>query len=267
MGRRAMSFLLLFVPLFFPRFLQAACPAAPLPFPLGVVPKISYEIIGRLPHDPEAFTQGLVFVNGMLYESTGRYGASSLRMIDPLSGTILRRRTLPAPLFGEGLAYFDGKLIQLTWKEGTAYVYRATDFSLRHTFSFKGEGWGLTADDLACYMSDGSSEITIRSPVDFTEKRRIKVRVGEKTIAGINELELAGHALYANIWQEDVIVRIDPASGAVSGYLDTGGLSWPSRPCGRGEKVANGIAYDCGRDLFYLTGKNWPYIFIVHLSE
>ena len=181
-------FLLLLSALLPSRFVLAACPAAPLPPALAAVPKISYEITGRLPHDPAAFTQGLLFADGLLYESTGRYGASSLRMIDAGSGAILKHRDLPATVFGEGLALFDGKLIQLTWKEHAAFVHDASDFALLQTFTFAGEGWGLTADASLLYMSDGSSTISVRSPVDFTEKRRISVHAGKYPVAGINEL-------------------------------------------------------------------------------
>lgn len=261
--------LFLLLPAFFflfPSRLFAGCPASPLLADLSGVPRISYVIRKRLPHDPGAFTEGLLFANGMLYESTGKYGASSLRAIDPRNGAIIRSHPLPTSVFGEGLAFADRELIQLTWKKHTAYVYRATDFARQQSFSYNGEGWGLAADAHSFFMSDGSPVITIRSLSDFSIKGRLKVHANGHFFSMLNELELARNALYANIWHQDVILRIDPTDGAVNGYVDISGLSWPGRPCHAGEMVANGIAYDPGRDIFYLTGKDWPYIFAVRFS-
>lgn len=264
----ALPLLLLSVFLFlYPCPLKAACPASSLLADLAAVPEISYEIKSRLPHDPDAFTQGLLYLDGLLYESTGRYGASSLRIIDPLTGTIRKRLQLPATVFGEGLASSGRKMFQLSWKEQTAFVYRLPDLTELPAFSYVGEGWGLTADDNAFYMSDGSAEITIRSLADFSPIRQITVHDGNRFFTMINELEMAEQQLYANIWQEDVILRIDPASGEVTGYIDTRGLFWPGRPCRKGEKAINGIAYNKDADIFYLTGKNWPFIFLVKFSQ
>ncbi|MEJ2688360.1 MAG: glutaminyl-peptide cyclotransferase [Deltaproteobacteria bacterium] len=267
-GMTLQPFLLL-LSIFFlvPSRLLAGCPSSPLLSALSNVARISSAIQARLPHDPDAFTQGLLFANGLLYESTGRYGASSLRAIDPHTGAIIKNRLLPPFFFGEGLAFVDGKLIQLTWKEGSACVYRTPDFALLQIFPYAGEGWGLTADSRAFYMSDGSPVITIRSLSDFAIKARLQVHAGDRPFSMLNELEMARNALYANIWKQDVILRIDPTNGAVTGYVDTSGLSWPSRPCGKGEMVPNGVAYDSTSDIFYLTGKNWPSIFAVRLSE
>lgn len=267
--RKTLLSLLLLPALFFlfPPCLSAGCPASPLLAALSGVPRISYVIRERLPHDRGAFTQGLLFANDLLYESTGKYGASSLRAIDPRTGAILKKESLPPNLFGEGLALTDRKLVQLTWKEHSAYVYRLTDFSRQQVFSYDGEGWGLTADQDAFFMSNGSPEITIRSLADFTIKGRLKVHAAGRLFPMLNELELARRALYANIWQQDVILRIDPTTGEITGYVDISDLSWPGRPCGNGEMVANGIAYDAKRDVFYLTGKNWPYIFAVRFAE
>ena len=267
--KKILQSILLLAALFFllPSRLYAGCSPSSLLPSLAGVSQITYVIQKRLPHDAEAFTQGLLFANGLLYESTGRYGASSLRAIDPRTGAIIKKRPLSPSVFGEGLAVADRKLIQLTWKKRTAYVYRATDFTRLHFFRYDGEGWGLTADSHAFFMSDGSPVITIRSLADFTVKGRLEVHAGDHPFPMINELELARNDLYANIWQQDVILRIDLTNGAVTGYDDISALSWPSRPCGTGEKVANGIAYDPDDDTFFLTGKNWPYIFIVRLSD
>ena len=261
-------FVLLLAFFFFaPVPLQAGCPPSPLLLSLAGVARISYTIQRRLPHDTTAFTQGLLFADGLLYESTGRYGDSSLRLIDPRTGSLLKNKALPPTVFGEGLALADRNLVQLTWKEHQAYVYHTDDFTLQKTMTYEGEGWGLTAGDKAFFMSDGSPVITIRSLADFTAQGLLKVHAGSRPFARINELELARNALYANVWQQDVILRIDPASGAITGYVDISDLTWPGRPCGAEEEVANGIAYDAGDDIFFLTGKNWPYIFVVRFSE
>ena len=228
----------------------------------GEAPPIAYRIAAEYPHDTAAFTQGLVFAGGALYESTGLRGRSSLRKVEPATGRIVRKRRLPERLFGEGLALVGDLLYQLTWTSGRAFVVRLGDFSSVREHRYAGEGWGLAYDGTHLVMSDGSATLRFRDPATFRVEREVEVRDGARLVAFLNELEVAGGAVYANVWQHDRVARIDPASGAVTGWIDLSPLA--ARERGAGEvDVANGIAWD-GRRLL-VTGKLWRTVYGLEL--
>lgn len=220
-----------------------------------------YQIVHAYPHDPKAFTQGLVYVDGHLYESTGLNGRSSLRMVDLQTGRILQHHELAAEYFGEGLTNWGSSLVQLTWKAGTAFVYDRFSFALQRTLHYPGEGWGLTQDGKSLIMSDGSPVLRFFDPRTFREIRRLSV-VDEngQPVLDLNELEYVRGEIYANIWHTDRIARISPRSGRVLGWIDLSGLMDKSE-LSDPEAVLNGIAYDSRFDRLFVTGKLWPKLF------
>ncbi len=238
-----------------------ACPSGP---PEALVP----EVVRELPHDPEAFTQGLVVLDGVLYESTGLEGSSSLRALDPDTGQELRRVELAPELFAEGLAQGDdGHLVQLTWKDGRALVWDRVSFAQVGEFAYTGEGWGLTTlDDGTLVMSDGSDELVQRDPADFGETDRWRVQRDGGPTDQLNELEWDGTHLWANRWQTDEILRIDPACRRVDGVVDASALAADAAATSSApgdDDVLNGIAHLPGTDRFLVTGKLWPTLFEV----
>jgi len=222
-------------------------------------------IVAVHPHDPAAFTQGLVWHDGRLYESLGGYGRSSVREVDLESGRVLRESRLPASEFGEGLALAGDRWIQLTWRESTAHLWRRDDLVAAGSMSYEGEGWGLTTDGDRLVMSDGSSALVFRSSESFAPLSTLRVTRAGRPEAYLNELEWAAGSIYANIWQSDEIVRIDPASGEVRAVFDAGGLLTAEER--QSTDVLNGIAWNPGTGRFYLTGKLWPKLFEVELVE
>jgi glutamine cyclotransferase len=230
----------------------------------GVAPPArtdGYRIVHVYPHDPNAFTQGLVYVDGKLYESTGLNGRSSLRMVDLSSGQVLQRYDLPTEYFGEGLTNWGSDLVQVTWKAGTGFVYDQFSFALRRTFHYEGEGWGLTRDEKALILSDGTSIIRFLDPKSFREVKRISVHDGSgHPVMELNELEYIHGEIYANIWQTDKIVRISPLAGTVLGWIDLSGLM-DKRGLAASDAVLNGIAFDSKADRLFVTGKLWPKLF------
>ncbi len=221
----------------------------------------SYRIVHVYPHDPKAFTQGLVYRDGHLYESTGLNGKSSIRMTDLSTGQVLQRYDLPAEYFGEGLTTWGTNLVQLTWKSETGFVYDRFSFALRHTFHYRGEGWGLTHDEKALILSDGTSVLRFLDPRSFRETKRISVKdENGYPLKNLNELEYIHGEIYANVWQTDRIVRISPRSGRVLGWIDLGGLI-DKHQLANADAVLNGIAYDSKEDRLFLTGKWWPSLF------
>jgi glutamine cyclotransferase len=225
----------------------------------------SYEIVHVFPHDPNAFTQGLVYLDGKLYESTGLNGRSSLRMVDLSSGRVLQRYDLPTEYFGEGLTDWGSTLIQVTWKAGTAFVYDQFSFALRRTFHYEGEGWGLTHDERALILSDGTSIIRFFDPKSFREIKRISVHDGTgHPVLNLNELEYIHGEIYANIWQTDTIVRISPRTGIVLGWIDLSRLM-DKRELADSGAVLNGIAYDSKGNRLFITGKLWPKLFQIRV--
>ena len=222
-------------------------------------PRLAYEVVSRRPHDPEAFTQGLVLDPlGRLFESTGLLGRSSLREVDPLSGEVLRMRTLPDEQFGEGLALVDDRLVQLTWQNGVATAWDATTFEPLETFGYEGEGWGLCHDGTRLVMSDGSDRLTFRDAATFEAVGGIDVSVADRPRDALNELECVDGAVWANVYRTDRIVRIDPATGMVTGVLDLEGIIDPHPVDAQPSAVLNGIAHDPLADTFLITGKLWP---------
>jgi glutamine cyclotransferase len=220
-----------------------------------------YQIVHVYPHDPRAFTQGLIYVDGHLYESTGLYGSSSIRMVDLNTGRVLQKYDLPAQYFGEGLTDWGSTLIQLTWRAHKAFVYDRFSFSLLRTFEYPGEGWGLTHDATQLIMSDGTSYLRFLDPKSFREIRRLHVT--DETghgIENLNELEYIHGEIYANIWQTDTIVRIAPDTGKVLGRIDLSGLI-DKRELESSDAVLNGIAYDTTGNRLLVTGKLWPKLF------
>ena len=225
----------------------------------------TYQIMHVYPHDPSAFTQGLVYSEGHLYESTGLNGQSSLRMVDLSTGRVLQRYNLPSEYFGEGLTDWGSHLVQLTWQNGTGFVYDRFSFSLRSTFHYQGEGWGLTHDATSLILSDGSPTLKFLNPESFREIRRISVHDGPGSpINNLNELEYIHGEIYANVWQTDRIARISPRTGRVLGWIDLTGLI-DQRELQDSSAVLNGIAYDAQGSRLFVTGKLWPKLFEIKL--
>jgi glutamine cyclotransferase len=246
---------------------QPASEPAPTPpaIPFAqTTPRHAVTVAQSWPHDPQAFTQGLVVHDGVLYESTGLEGQTSVRQVELASGRVLRRVDLPRPYFGEGIAVLDGRLYQLTWKDGRAFVYDAATLAPRDTFTYEGEGWGLTTDGDVLYMSDGTARLRVVDPDGFRVTRTIAVTEGGRPVPYLNELEWVKGELWANVWLTDLVARIDPATGEVRGYVDLAGLLTPQERAR--VDVTNGIAYDAARDRLLVTGKLWPRLFAVEVE-
>lgn len=225
-----------------------------------------YRVVQTYPHDPGAFTQGLVLDNGRLYESTGLQGQSTLREIELVTGKVLRRHDLSARFFGEGLTVYQGRIIQLTLKSNVGFVYDKNTFELLQTFSYPTEGWGITHDGQRLIMSDGTSTLRFLDPEIFAENGRIEVYDDNGPVARLNELEYIRGEIYANVWPTNYIVRIAPDTGQVLGRVDFTGLLDPSSITHQVD-VFNGIAYDPENDRLFVTGKFWPYLFEVKLTK
>lgn len=222
------------------------------------------EVVARYPHDRTAFTQGLLFHDGTLFESTGKIGESQIRRVRLSDGRVFKSAALPTHMFGEGMTLWRGELISITWQDGTGFRWDSQSLKQKSRFSYPGEGWGLTDDGQSLYMSDGTPDIRVLNPASFVEQRRIHVTFQGRAIRNINELEWVNGALYANIWQTTKIIRVDPASGAVNAVIDLAALADEVGSDGL-DNVLNGIAYDKKRDLFLVTGKNWPTLFAIKL--
>jgi glutamine cyclotransferase len=228
-------------------------------------PTYDYRIVNRYPHDPKAFTQGLVFVDGFLFEGTGLRGRSSLRKVDLATGTILQYKNLPANFFGEGVTIFGNKVIQLTWRANLGFVYDKNTFQLIETFHYPTEGWGITHDDEHLIMSDGTSILYFLDPYTYKEKRQIKVRDPGGPVSNLNELEYVQGLILANVWKTDMIAQISPETGEVVGWIDLRGLLRPEDRIQRVD-VLNGIAFDQRNNRLFVTGKLWPRLFEIELK-
>lgn len=236
----------------------AATPAA--------VAVYGYEVVHRYPHDRHAFTEGLFYLDGFLYESTGLEGQSTIRKVRPETGVVVRRADLPPDLFGEGIVNVGRRLVSLTYRTEVGFVRSLDSFRVERRFSYRGEGWGLTQDGQRIIMSDGTAELRFLDPVTLAETGRLAVRLNGRPLANLNELEWIRGEIYANVWQTDFIVRIDPASGEVRSVIDLSGLL-PAEARVPGETdVLNGIAYDARNDRLFVTGKNWPYLYEIRPS-
>jgi len=230
-----------------------------------VVRSLRVDVLRELPHERDAYIQGLVWWNSQLFESTGREGESTLRRLDPQTGQVEQRIDVPAQYFGEGLALVDRRLIMLTWRAQRAFTYDRDTFEPGEIFRYQGEGWGLCYDGTRIVMSDGSDRLTFRDPQTFEPIGEQRVRLRGQPLRDLNELECVGGAIYANVWEEDFLVRIDPETGRVTDYIDATGLLQGEDRIGA--EVLNGIAYDPIAETFYITGKWWPKMFEVHFVE
>jgi glutamine cyclotransferase len=230
------------------------------------VQTFTYEVVKAYPHDKEAFTQGLVFHQGALYESTGLNGSSSLRRVELETGKVLKKIEVPSRFFAEGLTLFNGRLYQLTWQTQRGFVYDLDSFDKLREFSYAGEGWGLTRDANSLIMSDGSSRIRFLDPDTFEVRSMITVQDNGRDVVQLNELEYIKGEIYANVWMTDRVARIDPQSGKVNAWIDLSGLLPPGA---RQDPMAvlNGIAYDEASDRLFVTGKLWPKLFEIKLKR
>jgi len=227
-------------------------------------PEYTFKIVRAFPHDPAAFTQGLVYHNGFLYEGTGLNNRSSLRKVRLETGEVLQRVDLAPEFFGEGITIFNNQVVQLTWQSQVGFVYNLEDFHLLRRFSYPGEGWGMTTNGREIFMSDGTNEIRVLDPRTLLEKRRFKVHDGATSIDQLNELEFVEGEIFANVWQTNRIVRISPQSGKVAGWIDLTGLLNPMYHL-ESDAVLNGIAYDPKGKRLFVTGKLWPKVFEIQL--
>jgi glutaminyl-peptide cyclotransferase len=248
----------------------SAVPSAPAPtFPTALAPpspaleRLRVRVLATHPHDAECYTQGLLWDRGELYESCGLYGESSLRRTDPQTGAVRQRVAVPAPYFAEGLALVGERLVQLTWREGVAFVYDRKSLGKTGELRYPGEGWGLCYDGKRLVMSDGSDRLTVRDPLTFAVTGELKVNRDGVPVDRLNELECVGDSIYANVYETDEIVRIDAATGRVTGSIDAAGLLNPDER--QKAEVLNGIAWNPETKRFWITGKRWPKMFEVEL--
>jgi len=235
----------------------------------GDIPIYTYKVVHVYPHDPNAFTQGLFYLNGFLYESTGLLGRSSVRKVVLQTGDVVRKMDLSPEYFGEGITYWGKRLIGVTWKSHVGFVFDLNTFVVDRRFSYAGEGWGLTTDGRSLYMSDGTSRIRVVDPTGFRELRTLQVRERDSTVWMLNELEWVRGELWANVYETDLIARIDPTTGHVAGWIDLGNLLTAAERqdvTTRGG-VANGIAFDSVRNRVYVTGKLWPRLFEIDVGS
>jgi glutamine cyclotransferase len=233
----------------------------------AAIPVYAFMVRHSYPHDPQAFTQGLFYKDGFLYESTGLKGQSSIRKVQLETGKVLQKKDFSEEYFGEGIAPAGADIVSLTWTSKVGFVFDAKTFKLKRRFSYEGEGWGLASDGKALFMSDGTAAIRVLDPKTLGEVRRFQVTADGKPIVNLNEVEWVDGQLYANVWGSNVIARIDPASGKVVGWIDLAGLADPTWKGMGPDDVLNGIAWDAGRRRLFVTGKHWPKLFEIELVE
>jgi glutaminyl-peptide cyclotransferase len=245
----------------------AACACGPAS-EAGSIPVYGYNVVHVYPHDPQAFTQGLFFLDGFLYEGTGQEGASNVRKVRLETGEVLQQHALPVPdLFGEGIVNWKDRLYEITWRTEQGFIYNLSSFQPQGQFKYPGEGWGLTQDGKRIIMSDGSAQLRFWDPENVPrELNRITVTADGVPVAKLNELEWVKGEIYANIWETDRIARINPSNGKLTGWIDLTGLLSYGRRTGR-EDVLNGIAYDAKTDRLFVTGKWWPNLFEIKLVK
>jgi glutamine cyclotransferase len=230
----------------------------------GRVPVYGYKVVRSYPHDPQAFTQGLVFHDGFLYESTGLNGQSSIRKVKLDTGEVLQIHKIAERYFGEGIALWQDSIIQLTWQSEIGFVYDRDTFAPRRTFQYTGEGWGMTQDGRRLIMSDGSADLRFLDPKTLQQTGRVTVRDAGVPVRNLNELEIVKGEIFANVWQSHRIARISPKTGQLTGWIDLRGLLTPQEA--RGVDVLNGIAYDAAGDRLFVTGKLWPRLFEIAIT-
>jgi glutamine cyclotransferase len=250
--------------------LMVVLPAAILQFSSPAVvssqaalPISGYQLVKSYPHDPQAFTQGLQYLDGFLYEGTGLNGRSSIRKVKLETGEVLQKRDLDKAHFGEGIVIWKRDLIQLTWQSNVAFAYDKDTFAPRRTYNYTGEGWGLTHDGTNLIMSDGTDELRVLDAATFGELRRVKVTAAGRPLRQLNELEYVKGEILANLWTTDIVARVAPATGLVLGYIDLRGLLSPFER--QSVDVLNGIAYDEQNDRLFVTGKLWPKVFEIRV--
>jgi len=231
----------------------------------GAVPTYGYDIVHIYPHDPSAFTEGLFYLDGYLYESTGLEQHSSIRKVRLETGEVVQKRDVPPQYFGEGIVNWKDHLISLTWKSHVGFVYDLKSFQPQRQFTYEGEGWALTQDGSQIFMSDGTPEIRLLNPRTLQPAGRILVTLDGKAVNNVNELEWVKGEIYANVWQTNWILRIDPHDGHVAGAINMAGLLAPSDIVSGQTDVLNGIAYDAKHDRLFVTGKNWPKLFEIRV--
>lgn len=231
----------------------------------STTPVAGYRVVADFPHDPDAYTQGLSYVDGVLYEGTGLEGESTLRRVDLATGAVLQRHDLDPVHFGEGIAVVDDRIYQLTWQTNTCFVYDRATFELVETFGYPTEGWGLTTDGERLIMSDGTDRLTFRDPATFAELGAVDVTDGDEPVPYLNELEYIAGEVWANVYQTDYIARIDPATGRVTGWIDLTGLLPEEDQQEREVGVLNGITHDAASGRLFVTGKLWPKLFEIEL--
>ena len=232
----------------------------------GPAPKYGYQIVNMWPHDSNAFTQGLILMDGKLLESTGQEGFSSLRRVELESGKVLQKVDVPEPYFAEGMTQLNGKIYQLTWQHNLGFIYDAQTFNRLGQFSYQGEGWGLTTDGQSLILSDGTPNIRFIDPASFRVTKTINVTDRNRPIRELNELEYVKGEIYANVWHDNRIATIDPQSGRVNSWIDLTGLL-PEGEVLDPEAVLNGIAYDQASDKLIVTGKLWPRVYEIKVKR
>lgn len=228
-------------------------------------PTYGYRVVRSYPHDPAAYTQGLIFLDGVLYESTGLNGRSTLRKVRLENGEVLQQHRLEDAYFGEGITAWDDTLVQLTWQSGVGFVYDRATFQKKRTFTYTGEGWGLTQDGARLILSDGTSQLRLFDPKTFRETARMTVRDGGTLVEQLNELEMVRGEILANVYRTDRIARISTKDGQVTGWIDLAGLLNPRERAAA--EVLNGIAYDAKGDRLFVTGKLWPKLFEIKIES
>ena len=232
----------------------------------AAVPVYGATVVHDYPHDPAAFTEGLFYLNGFLYESTGLEGKSDIRKVQLGTGKVLQRRPLDPKYFGEGIVAWRGRLAELTWQSQIGFTYDLSTFNPRSSFHYSGEGWALTHDGKRIIMSDGTPQLRFLDPVTLAESGRLNVTLNGRPLAMLNELEWVKGEILANVWQTNYIVRIDPKTGAVTGVIDLSSLVAQETAKGRPIDVLNGIAYDAEHDRLFVTGKLWPDLYEIKLT-
>jgi glutamine cyclotransferase len=228
-------------------------------------PQYGFRVVKTYPHDRSAFTQGLEYRDGFLYEGTGQVGRSTLRKVKLETGEVLQSYDLPQPFFGEGITVLPQQILQLTWQSQTGFIYDKTNFRVVKSFSYPGEGWGMTNDGKQIYMSDGTAQVRVWDLASLKEIKRINVSDMGKPVTQLNELEFVRGEIWANVWQTDRIARISPGDGRVLGWIDLTDIL-PKGERSNSDAVLNGIAYDAATDRIFVTGKLWPKLFEIKLT-
>jgi glutaminyl-peptide cyclotransferase len=241
-----------------------SAPAAPQQAEVPAVPVHGYRVVATYPHDNAAFTQGLFWADGHLYESTGHIGRSTVRRVRLEDGRVLQSVPLPGAYFGEGIVNWGNQILSITWQDGIGFRWDRRTLRQLGTFRYPGEGWGLTQNGRDIIMSDGTAELRFLDPETLAERRRLAVTFRGRPLRALNELEWVNGEIFANVWMQNAIVRIDPASGAVTGVIDLTDLARANQGNDM-DSVLNGIAYDAARDRLFVTGKNWPRLYEIDL--